>query len=186
MTGEFILEFSHIPSALAAGDYQSIISFDVWTSIFTLCNLLIVCFFAKKFLFGPVKRMIDQRQNEIDGMYADAGKSREDAEKLKAEYEEKLQKAQEESEEMMRRTVRNARLKEEEILKAAREEASATLKRADEQIEMERRQALNDIKDEVSGLAIDIAGAVLSRDINEKEHEEMIDSFIEHLGENDD
>ena len=86
----------------------------------------------------------------------------------------------------MRRTVRNAKLKEEEILKSAREEASATLKRADAQIEMERRQALNDIKDEVSGLAIDIAGAVLSRDINEKEHEEMIDSFIQNLGESND
>ena len=186
MTGAFIFELIKTPAVLAAGDYQGLISFDVWTSLFTLCNLLLVFYFAKKFLFGPVKKMIDDRQNEIDGMYEDAGKSKEDAAKLKEEYEEKLQKAQEESEEMMRRTVRNARLKEEEILKAAREEASATIRRADEQIEMERRQALNDIKNEVSGIAIDIAGAVLERDINEKEHEQMIDSFIERLGENND
>ncbi|MBO5744968.1 MAG: F0F1 ATP synthase subunit B [Clostridia bacterium] len=186
MTGDFILEFYKFPVALAAGDYQGLISFDVWTSLFTLCNLLIVFYFGKKFLFGPIKKMIDERQKEIDTMYDDAGKSRDDAAKLKEEYEEKLQKAQEESEELMRRTVRNAKLKEEEILKSAREEASATLKRADAQIEMERRQALNDIKDEVSGLAIDIAGAVLSRDINEKEHEEMIDSFIQNLGESND
>lgn len=185
MTGEFILEFSKIPVALAAGDYQGLISFDVWTSLFTLCNLLIVFYFGKKFLFGPVKKMIDERQREIDDMYDDAGKSKDDAAKLKTEYEEKLRMAQEESEEIMRRTVRNARLKEEEILKAAREEASATIRRADEQIEMERRQALNDIKNEVSGIAVDIAGAVLERDINEKEHEQMIDSFIERLGEND-
>lgn len=186
MTGELILELAGIKTVLAAGDYQGLISFDVWTSLFTLCNLLIVIYFGKRFLFGPVKKMIDERQKEIDGMYEDAGKSKEDAAKLKEEYEVKLQKAEEESEELMRRTVRNARLKEEEILKAAREEATATIKRADAQIAMERRQALNDIKNEVSGIAIEIAGAVLERDINEKEHEAMIDSFIEQLGEEDD
>lgn len=186
MTGEFILELTNFPMALAAGDYQGLISFDVWTAFFTFCNLMLVFYFGKKFLFGPIKKMIDERQNEIDGMYEDAGKSKEDAAKLKEEYEEKLRKAEEESEELMRRTVRNARLKEEEILKAAREEATATIKRADEQIAMERRQALNDIKNEVSGIAIEIAEAVLERDINEKEHEQMIDSFIEQLGENND
>lgn len=186
MTGEFILKIADFPMVLAAGEYQGIISFDVWTSLFTLCNLLLVIYFGKKFLFGPVKKMIDERQREIDGMYEDAGKSKEDAAKLKEEYEVKLQKAEEESEELMRRTVRNARLKEEEILKAAREEATATIKRADAQIAMERRQALNDIKNEVSGIAIEIAGAVLERDINEKEHEQMIDSFIERLGDGDD
>lgn len=171
---------------LAAEQYEGLIGINVWTMIFTFVNLMIVFFFAKKFLLGPVKKMIDSRQNEIDGMYEEAEKSVEDGEKFKAEYEEKLKKASEESEAIMRDTVRNARLREEAIIRDAREEASAILKRADEQIEMERRQAVNDIKNDVSGMAVDIAGAVLGRDIKPEEHAELIDSFIDRFGENDD
>ena len=170
----------------AEPQYEGLIGINVWTMIFTFCNLMIVFFFAKKFLLGPVKKMIDNRQNEIDGMYESAEKSVEDGERFKAEYEEKLKNASEESEAIMRETVRNARLREAAIIREARDEASAILKRADEQIEMERRQAVNDIKNDVSDMAVDIAGAVLGRDIKPEEHAELIDSFIDRFGENND
>ena len=170
----------------AEPQYEGLIGVNVWTMIFTFCNLIIVFLFAKKFLFGPVKRMIDSRQREIDDMYENAGKSVEDGNRFKGEYEERLKVAREESAAIMRETVRNARLKEETILREARDEASQILKRADEQIEMERRQAVNDIKNDVSGMAVDIAGAVLGRDIKPEEHSELIDSFIDRFGESDD
>ncbi len=170
-------------ASAAETQYEGLIGINVWTMIFTFCNLLIVFFFAKKFLLGPVKKMIDSRQREIDDLYEDAEKSREDGNRFKAEYEEKLAEAKEESEAIMRETVRNARLREEAIIREAREEASGILKRADEQIEMERRQAVNDIKNDVSDMAVDIAGAVLGRDIKPEEHSELIDSFIDRLGE---
>ena len=174
-------------SHLAADpEYAGLIGINVWTMIFTFCNLMLVFYFAKKFLLGPIKKMIDDRQREIDGMYESAEKSVADGNQFKAEYEEKLSVAREESDAIMRETVRNARLKEESIIREAREEASLILKRADEQIEMERRQAVNDIKNDVSGIAVDIAGAVLGRDINAEEHSELIDSFIDRLGDSDD
>ena len=174
-------------SRLAAEpQYEGLIGVDVWTMIFTFCNLIIVFLFARKFLFGPIKKMIDSRQKEIDDLYADAEKSVEDGNRFKEEYEEKLKVAREESDAIMRETVRNARLKEETIIREARDEASLILKRADEQIEMERRQAVNDIKNDVSDMAVDIAGAVLGRDIKPEEHAELIDSFIDRFGESND
>ena len=170
-------------SVLSAGDYEPMVSYDLWTSIFTLCNLIILFLVAKKFLFKPVKKMIDSRQQEIDDMYENAEKSSKEAEELKIEYEERLRNAQEESEDIMRRATRNAKLKEEEILKNAREEASATMRRASEQIELEKRAAINEIKNDVSNIAIDIAQEVLKRDINQSEHSAMIDSFIDKLGD---
>ena len=164
-------------------EYEGVISLDVWTMLFTFMNLLLLFYFARKFLFKPVKKMIDSRQEEIDNLYEDAGKAKSDAEQFKAEYEVKLEQATAESEEIMRRAVRNAQLKEEEILKEARDEAAKTLQRAEEQIESERKQAMEDIKNDVSDIAIDIASAVLSREISEDEHREMIDGFIDRLGE---
>ncbi len=169
--------------AAAETQYEGLIGINVWTMIFTLCNLLLVFYFAGKFLLGPVKKMIDDRQKEIDDMYENAQQSKAEGEQFKAEYEEKLEGAQAQSEAILREAVKNARAREEAIVREARDEAAGILRRADEQIEMEKRQAINDIKNEVSGMAVDIAGAVLGRDVKADEHEALIDSFIDSLGE---
>ena len=171
------------PEPAPAEEYEGVISLDVWTMLFTFCNLLLLFYFARKFLFRPIKNMIDSRQKEIDDLYEDANKAKTDAEQFKAEYEVKLENATAESEEIMRRAVRNAQFKEEEILKEARDEAAKTLQRAEEQIESERKQAMEDIKNDVSDIAIDIASAVLDREISANEHSDLIDGFIDKLGE---
>ena len=165
---------------------EGFVSVNLWTSIFTLVNLLVLFLVMKKFLFKPVKKMIDERQQEIDNLYADADASKEAAASLKEQYEARLSEANAEKEEILRVAHRKARLREEEILKQAQEKASHTLRRAEEQIALEKKRALNDIKDEVSGMAVEIASVVLARDIQAKEHSALIDSFIENLGESHD
>lgn len=165
---------------------EGFVDLNVWTAIFTLVNLLLLFFVMKKYLFKPVKKMIDERQQEIDDLYADANQSKSDAAELKAQYETRLAEANEEKEEILRSAHRKAQLREEEILRAAQDKAAQTLKRADEQIELEKKRAMNEIKDDVSAMAIDIAAAVLARDIKGEEHSALIDSFIENLGESHD
>ena len=101
---------------------------------------------------------------------------------MKAEYEEKLNAATSESEEILKKAVRRAQLREEEILKEANAKAERVLQRAEEQIELEKKQAINEVKNQVSDMAIGIAAAVIERDIDQKEHEAMIDDFINGLG----
>ncbi len=171
---------------LTAAETKAFISIDVWTSIFMLANLVVLYLLMKKYLFGPVKKMIDDRQKEIDDLYADANQSKSDAAELKDQYETRLAEANEEKEEILRNAYRKAQLREEEILREAQDKAAQTLKRADEQIELEKKRALNEIKDDVSTMAVDIASAVLARDIQGQEHSALIDSFIETLGESHD
>ena len=52
--------------------FESFVGVNPWTALFTFCNMLITFAVLKKFLFKPVKKMIDDRQQEIDTMYADA------------------------------------------------------------------------------------------------------------------
>lgn len=161
--------------------FESFVGVNFWTMIFAWINLLILYLFLRKLLFKPVKNMIDSRQKEIDDMYSDAESSRTDAEALKSEYEEKLKAANEESEAILKSAVRKAQLKEEEILKEANEKAARTLERAEEQVELEKRRAVNEVKDEISDMAIGIASAVIGRDVKEDEHRELIDDFIKNL-----
>ena len=163
--------------------FESFVGVNFWTMIFAWCNLLILYFFLRKLLFNPVKNMIDSRQNEIDTMYSEAESSKESANLLKEEYEAKIEKANEESEEILKTAVRKAQLREEEILKEANEKASRTLERALEQVELEKKRALNEVKNEVSDMAIGIASAVIERDINASKHSQLIDEFIDGLGD---
>ena len=163
--------------------FESFVGVNVWTMIFAWCNLLVLYLFLKKILFKPMKDMIDSRQKEVDDMYKNAHEAEDEANNMKASYEEKLTRAQEESEEILKTAVRRAQLKEEEIIKDAQEEAARIFERAEEQIELEKKRALCEVKDEVSGMAIEIAGAVIGREVSEKEHSKFIDSFIENVGE---
>jgi len=80
---------------------EPFVSLNVWTAIFTLVNLLVLFIVMKKYLFGPVKKMIDERQQEIDDLYADANQSKADAAELKDQYETRLAEANEEKEEIL-------------------------------------------------------------------------------------
>lgn len=168
------------------GAVEAFVGVNWFTMLAAWCNLLILYLFLKKLLFKPLKNMIDSRQKEIDDMYANAEGKEAEAAELKASYEEKLEMANSESEEILKNAMRRAKLREEEILKEANEKAARTVERAYEQVELEKKRAINEVKNEVSEMAIGIASAVIERDVNGDEHKKFIDSFIENMGDGND
>ena len=163
--------------------FEPFVGVNFFTMIFAWINLVILYVFLKKLLFKPVKNMIDSRQKEIDDMYSEAEGAKSSANEMKAQYEEKIASADAESEEILRRAVRRAELREEEILREADKKAARVMERAEEQIELEKKRAVNDVKNEVSSIALGIAEAVIERDIDKKDHDSLIDEFIDKLGE---
>ena len=69
--------------------FESFVGVNPWTALFTFCNMLITFAVLRKFLFKPVKKMIDDRQQEIDTMYADADAAKQKAAALAARKEQK-------------------------------------------------------------------------------------------------
>ena len=165
------------------GYFEAFVGVNFWTALFVLLNTLTIFFVAKKFLFKPIMKIIADRQKEIDDMYSDAESSRKDAEAMKSEYQEKLNTATEESEKILKDAQRKAQLREEEIILRANAEAQKTLERAEAQIELEKKNAINQVKNEVTEVAISIASAVIERDVKADEHKELIDDFISSMGD---
>ena len=165
------------------GRFQDFVGVDFWTALFILLNTLIIFFVAKKFLFAPVMKIIVTRQEEIDGMYAQAGSAREQAQKLQSEYEEKLSQAAATSERLVKEATVRAQGREEEIIREANARAEAILAKATADIAQEKKKALNDAKDEISVIALAIAGKVVGRELDAQDQSNLVDSFIEELGE---
>lgn len=162
---------------------QGFISFDTWTALFILLNTVTMFLVLKKFLFKPVMKMIEDRQKEIDDLYGDAEKAKADAEAMQAEYSQKLSDAAQTGERIVREAMARGQSREEEILRQANQQADAIRQKAAEDISREKRTAVNDAKDEICVIALDIAGKVVGRELNENDQAQLVDSFIDQLGE---
>ena len=165
------------------GQFEAFVGVNFWTALFILLNTLIIFFVAKKFLFVPVMKIIQTRQQEIDDMYTQAETSRENAEKLQNEYEEKLSQAAATSERLVKEATVRAQGREEEIIREANQRAEAIRAKASADIAQEKKKALNDAKDEISVIALAIAGKVVGRELDAEDQSRLVDSFIEELGE---
>ena len=154
-----------------------------WTALMTLANTIALFLVAKKFLFVPILNMIEERQKEIDGMYDAAGAAREEADALKEEYQQKLSAAQATSERLVKEAVARGQSREEEIIRQANREASAIMDKAAADIAQEKKKAINDAKDEISDMAMAIAGKVVGRALNVEDQAALVDHFINELGE---
>ena len=163
--------------------FESFIGINFWTALFVLLNTLAIFFVAKKFLIGPVLKIITDRQQEIDGMYRDAGNAKASAEAMQAEYQMKLSSAHATSERIVKEAVARGQAREEEIVRQANAEASAIMNKAAADIAMEKKKAINDAKDEISGIALAIAGKVVGRELTGADQSNLIDHFIEELGD---
>lgn len=160
-----------------------IISVNLWQILISLANLLIMFLILKKFLFGPVKVIVAQRQSQVDKLYGDAETDRNAAKDMKQEYEARLATAREEADGLVRNAVVTAQRKGDAIVGEASLQASRMKQKAEEEIAMERKQMLMDVRSEISDIAVSIASKVVEREVQKADHETFVDEFIRNVGE---
>ena len=163
--------------------YQALITLDGWTFVAQICNLMIQLVIFKKLLLNPVKKVIAERKAKADSQIADAQKLRTEAEAIKAEYEQNLQNARTEANQIVAAAQKTATARSEELLGEARAQAAALKQKAEADIAQERKKAVNEVKDEIGGMAMEIASKVVEREIREADHKDLIDEFIKNVGE---
>lgn len=165
------------------GEFESFIGVDLWTALFTLLNTLTVIFVGTKFLFKPVMKMIASRQKEIDDMYDAAGQAEADARAMREDYQKKISEAHQTSERIVKDAVARGQKREDEIIAQAQQQASQMMHKAEADIAQEKKKALNDAKNEISDIALAIAGKVVARELTSADQADLVDSFIDRLGE---
>ena len=163
--------------------YQALITLDGWTFLAQICNLMIQLVIFKKLLLNPVKKVIAERKAKADSQIADAEKLLTEAEAMKAEYEQNLQNARTEANQIVAAAQKTAAARSEELLGEARAQAAALKQKAEADIAQERKKAVNEVKDEIGGMAMEIASKVVEREIKEADHQDLIDEFIKNVGE---
>ncbi|AWZ49306.1 F0F1 ATP synthase subunit B [Hathewaya limosa] len=154
-----------------------------WTKIlFAMVNFLIIYFFGNKYFFPKVREIIEKRNEEIQGNFDAAEKSKKDAAQIKTELEANRANVIEESKNLLEQYKTNAEKLYEEIVSDAKKEADIVNERSKKEIEREKQKAEEEIKTKVTGLSLLICEKVLDAEIDEKKHRELISDFISKVG----
>ena len=161
---------------------QDLVTLVPWTFIIQICNLFIQVYLIKKFLFKPINEILEKRKNLADKAIREAREAQSEAETLKEQYESSLTNAHAEAAQIVSEAQKEAQTKADNLVREAQEEAAGIKARAAADIEQEKKKAINEAKDEIGGLAMDIAGKVVEKEINEADHKKLIDDFIGKVG----
>ena len=163
--------------------FQSFVGVDFWTALFALLNFLTILIVGTKFLWKPVMKIIKDRQQEIDDLYEDANTAKTSAQSMEEEYRQKLAAATETGDRIVKEAMARGQAREEEILRKANADAAAIMDKASADIAMEKKKAINDAKDEISEMAMAIAGKVVGRQLTDSDQKALVDAFIDELGD---
>ena len=164
--------------------YQSLGTVNPVTLIAQICNLFLQLLIVKIFFLDKIKAIIDQRREAADKQITEAETAKSEALAIKKTYEQNMQEAKAKADDLLMSAQRTANSRSEEIIAQAQQQAAQIKSKAAADIALEKKKALNEAKNEISDLAMAIAGKVVARELNAGDQADMIDRFIDELGDN--
>ena len=164
--------------------YQSLVTVNPVTLIAQICNLFIQLLIVKIFFLDKIKAILDQRREAADKQITEAENAKSEALAIKQTYEQNMLEAKAKADDLLLTAQRTANSRSEEIISQAQQQAAQIKSKAAADIELEKKKAINEAKNEISDLAMAIAGKVVARELNAGDQADMIDRFIDELGDN--
>lgn len=163
-----------------------IISVNLWQILISLCNLLILYWILKRFLYKPVKDMVAKRNEQLQAQYDKAAQAQEKAGESQAQWERKLAGAQAEADSLVKTAQTRAAKSSDKIVAEAKDRADSILRQARRDAELERKRAQAQMQQEIVDVSACLTEKLLEREIRQSDHDRLIDSFLQELGEQHD
>ncbi|TDS33969.1 F0F1 ATP synthase subunit B [Halanaerobium congolense] len=151
------------------------------TMLWQLFNFFVLLFLLRKFLYSPVKEILDKRAAQINGDLDDAEARRKEAEEIKAEYEQKLKNAHTEAQEIVDKAETRANKKAKNIINEAEEKGENLKAKKLEEIEQAKKEAAAELRDSIANYTVLAANKLIREQLDENKHQQMIMDFIDDL-----
>jgi F-type H+-transporting ATPase subunit b len=149
--------------------------------IWTIISFLITLFVLKRYAFGPIQRMIDQRRARIEQAITEADNAREEARNLLEEHRKLIGQAKAESEEILAEARRVADAQRERVRQETDEDRQRRLEETRRQIDQATSQALGQIREEVGRLSLLAAEKITRKSLTEADQRRLIDEALSEI-----
>ena len=157
---------------------MSALGVNAGTIVAEIVSFLIFLALMYRYGFPPMEKILRERRERIERQLEEARRDREDAQKLKEEFEEQLAGARQEAHTLIERAQRTADVQAQETIAEARREAERLITMAREEIAGEKREALRQIRKEVADLSLSIAGRVLQSELDQERQRKLVEEFL--------
>jgi F-type H+-transporting ATPase subunit b len=158
-----------------------LIDVTVGLMIWTLVCFGITFFVLRKFAFGPIQKVIDERRNRIRESLAEADRAREESRRLLEEHRALMSEARGQAEEILSESRRVADSQRERLREELEAERQRRLDDTRKQVEAETRRALEQLRAEVAELTVIATSRVTGKVLDEADHRRLIDEAIGEL-----
>jgi F-type H+-transporting ATPase subunit b len=158
-----------------------LIDVTVGLMIWTLVCFGITFFVLRKFAFGPIQKVIDERRNRIRESLAEADRAREESRRLLEEHRALMSEARGQAEEILSESRRVAESQRDRLREELEAERQRRLEDTRKQVEAETRRALEQLRAEVAELTVIATSRVTGKVLDEADHRRLIDEAIGDL-----
>ncbi len=142
---------------------------------------LLLLAILKKFAWGSLLKLIDERRAKIEAEFHSIEKTKQELAHLKVEYQQHLDKIEQEAREKIQLAIQDGRRIAMEIEEDARSHARETLEKTKVTISLEVAKARQELKEQVVDLAIQLTHKVLQQNLDEETDRRLIESFIREI-----
>ena len=146
-------------------------------------SFLLLIFLVKKFAWGNITSILDARAEKITNDIDEAEAARKKAEELAAKREAELAGSRQEATTILETAKETAQKNKAHILSEANQEALRLKEKAQLEISQNKEEAMNSIKGDVADLTVNLAGKLLSQQLDSEGHRQLIDRYLNELGD---
>jgi len=164
------------------GEGSQIPPTDWGLQIWTLVAFVVLLVLLAKFAFKPIAQALDRRGETIKKSIEEAENQRAEAKKMMDDYQKQLADARNEAGKIIEEARQIGERVRKEVVDKANAEASAGVQRAQEEIQRQKEKGIQEMKDTVAALSVQIASRVIEKELDEASHRQLVDSLIKDLG----
>lgn len=152
------------------------------TMLVQLGVFVVLFLLLKKFAFGPLMRVMNERAQYIENQINTAEKNREEADRLASEHRASIEKAKQDAHELMENARRTGEKQAADIIAAAETEARRLKEEAVADINREKEQAIAELREQVGNLSVLLAGKIVSKELNAEGHKALFEEAVKEMG----
>lgn len=149
--------------------------------VWTLITFVVLLFVLKRYAFGPLRHIVDQRRDSILEAIRQAEEDRRKYEEMLADNQKTVAEARQAAEEIIERARKAGEAARSELMAQAREQAQREVANAREQIRRETRRAVMEIRDEMADLTVLAAGKVAAMAIDPQRQKQLVDEALAEI-----
>jgi F-type H+-transporting ATPase subunit b len=142
----------------------------------------VLFFFMWKWVLPRVNALLEERRRQIQGQLESAEQTRQEAERLLADYRSQLADARDSANQIIEEARSTADQLRRDLQAKAEDESRNTVVRAQEEIRAERDRVFQELRAQVGDIAVELAGRVVGASLDKSMHERLIDEYIDQVG----